>query len=243
MSFLRTAKEITRDLIAKAGLSRLHISIRKLRGQNVDHLFFESLSERFSAVYENRVWLNGRTNGALSGLGSELENTESVRHGLAELLKSLDTRSLLDVGCGDFTWMKEVQFPFRYVGIDIVHEVVERNNALYRSERRSFQVMDATRDPLPTADTILCREVLFHLSFADIWRLVENVRNSGSSFLIATNDNNLKYNADILSGDFRMLNLHKAPFFFPSPAQSIPDDGVLPDRTLLAWKVADLPEF
>jgi hypothetical protein len=103
--------------------------------------------------------------------------------------------------------------------------------------------MDATRDPLPQADTILCREVLFHLSFADIWRLVENVRRSRSSLLIATNDNSLKYNADILTGDFRMLNLHKAPFFFPSPAQSIRDDSVLPDRTLSVWKVADLPEF
>ncbi len=138
--------------------------------------------------------------------------------------------------------MKEVPFPFRYAGIDIVHDVVERNNALYRSEQRSFRLMDATRDPLPQADTILCREVLFHLSFADIWRLVENVRNSGSSFLIATNDNDLRYNADILSGDFRMLNLRKAPFHFPSPAQLIPDNGILPDRTLSAWKVADLPQ-
>jgi SAM-dependent methyltransferase len=242
MSAIRTAKEMIRDLIAKAGLSRLHLSIRKLSGQNVDHLSRTSLSERFSAIYKNRVWLNGRTAGSLSGLGSDLESTESVRQGLAELLKSLDTRVLLDVGCGDFTWMKEVPFPLKYVGIDIVPDVIEADNALYRSEQRSFQVMDATLDPLPQADTILCREVLFHLSFQDIKRFVKNIRKYGSSFLIATNDNDLKYNADILSGDFRMLNLRRSPFFFPSPAQSIPDDGVLPHRTLSAWKVADLPD-
>jgi SAM-dependent methyltransferase len=243
MSLIRTAKEVTRDLIAKAGFGRLDISIRKFRGQNVDHLFLASLSERFSAVYENRVWLFGRSEGSRSGLGSELQKTQRVRKRLEELLKTLDTRSLLDVGCGDFTWMKEIQFPFEYIGIDIVAELVAANNVAYRTERRFFQVLDATRDPLPEADTILCREVMFHLSFQDIRRLIKNIRHSGSAFLVATNDNDLKYNADILSGDFRMLNLLKSPFFFPSAAELIPDDGVLADRTLSVWKVTDLPEY
>jgi SAM-dependent methyltransferase len=226
VSFQRTVKEVVRDLIAKVGLSGLHVSIRKLTGQNVDHLFFPSLSGRFSAVYENRVWLNGRPSGSLSGCESELENTETVQQHIAKLLKSLKTRSLLDIGCGDFTWMKEVAFPYRYIGVDVVHDVIETNDTLYRSEQRSIQVMDATPDPIPQADTILCREVLFHLSFRDIWCLVENIRRSGSSFLIATNDPDIKYNADILSGDFRLLNLTKPPFRFPRPELCIPDDEV-----------------
>jgi SAM-dependent methyltransferase len=242
VSFQRTVKEVIRDLIAKAGLSGLHVSIRKLAGQNVDHLFFPSLSRRFSAVYENRVWLNGRSTGSLSGFGSELENTETLRQHLGGLLKSLKTQSLLDIGCGDFTWMKEVAFPCRYTGVDIVHDVIASNDTLYRSEQRSFQVMDATRDPLPQADTILCREMLFHLSFRDIWCLVENIRKSGSSFLIATNDHDIKYNADILSGDFRLLNLAKPPFRFPRPELSIPDDQVSRGRVLAVWSVSELPQ-
>lgn len=242
MSVTRTAKEMTRDLIAKAGLARLHVSIRKLSGQNVDHLFPPSLSERFAAIYKNRVWLTGRAAGSLSGLGSDFANTQNVRHGLSQLLESLHTRSLLDIGCGDFTWMKEVRLLCEYIGLDIVEEVVRANNACYRSEERSFQVLDATADPLPRADTVLCREVLFHLSFRDIWRVFKNVRKSSASFLIATNDNDLKYNADILSGDFRMLNLHKSPFYLPSPQQSIPDAAVVEGRTLAAWRIADLPD-
>lgn len=242
MGVIRTAKEMTRGLIAKAGLGRLHVSIRKLRGQNVDHLFLTSLAERFSAVYENRVWLNGRPTGSLSGFGSELENTETVRQHLVELLESLKTRTLLDIGCGDFTWMKEVPLPYRYIGVDIVPGVIETNNALYRAEQRCFQIVDATRDPLPQADTALCREVLFHLSFKDIWCLVANIRRSGSLFLIATSDGDIKYNADILSGDFRMLNLRKAPFCFAEPTLSIPDNSVSPHRTLSAWRIVDLPE-
>lgn len=239
---MRIAKEVSRDLIAKAGLGRLHLSVRKLRGQNVDHLYRQTLAERFSAIYENKVWLNGRSSGSLSGLGSDLASTNDVRGRLSDLLASLDTRSLLDVGCGDFTWMKEVSFPFTYLGTDIVPEVIAANNAHYASDRRSFQVLDATSDPLPSAGAILCREVLFHLSFSDIGRLLRNVRRSYATFFIATNDNSLEYNADIRSGDFRLLNLHRTPFHLPAPHQSIPDTGVAEFRTLSVWRLSDLPD-
>jgi len=241
MSMSRVGKEIIRHWIAKTGLSRLHLRIRKARGQNVDHLFADSLAERFSLIYENRVWLNGRQSGSRSGLGSELENTAPIRIGIPELLKSIGSQTVLDVGCGDFHWMKEVQIPCSYVGVDIVQQVVEANIARYGSQNRTFHTLDATCDPLPRADTVLCREVLFHLSFSDVWRLVDNIRKSGASALVATNDNGLTLNADILSGDFRMLNLQKPPFSFPLPILSIPDSCVTPGRVLAVWMVSSLP--
>jgi SAM-dependent methyltransferase len=241
MSAERTAKEFIRDLITRSGLAKLHVLIRKARKQNVDHLLCNSLAERFSAVYRNGVWLRGRPSGSLSGLGSELENTESIRRRMPEFLETIATQTLLDLGCGDFNWMKEVQLPCRYIGADIVRDVIEANASLYGSARRSFQVLDATSDPLPPADTVLCREVMFHLSFRDIWRLIQNVRASGASFLIATNDEALKLNADIISGDFRSLNLRKAPFHFRTPLLSIPDGSIDPDRVLAVWGASELP--
>jgi SAM-dependent methyltransferase len=242
MSAERTIKQLVRHLMIRSGLARLHILIRKARKQNVDHLSCASMAERFSAVYRNGVWLDGRPSGSLSGLGSELENTESIRRRIPDFLKSIGSRTLLDVGCGDFNWMKEVQLPCQYIGVDIVRDVIEANASLYGSARRSFQVLDATSGPLPPADTVLCREVLFHLSFRDIWRLIQNVRSSGASFLIATNDDALKLNADIISGDFRLLNLRKAPFYFRTPLLSIPDGGVDPDRVLAVWNVSALSQ-
>jgi Methyltransferase domain len=241
MSWRRTAKELIRDGIAKFGLARLHAQVRRASGQNVDHLFHSSLSERFSAIYANRVWLNSRSEGALSGLGSELTNTEPFRHRLPDILRTLGTSVLLDVGCGDFTWMNSVELPCRYIGTDIVDEVIQKNIALYSTPSRSFTVMDATQERLPGADTVLCREVLFHLSFRDIWRLLGNVHKSDARYLITTNDAALMYNADILSGDFRMLNLLRPPFLFPAPIASMPDDAVATGRALSVWKCADLP--
>ena len=240
MSLERDVKELIRDSITKLGLSRAHLRIRRATGQNVDHLFRPTLAERFSAIYQNRVWLNDRPSGSLSGLGSELVNTDRIRRALQPLLTELNTQTLLDVGCGDFLWMKEINLDCQYIGIDIVEDVITANDRVYASETRIFQKLDATIDALPKADTVLCREVIFHLCFADIWRLLANIKRSQAVFLIATNDPSLRYNADIVSGDFRLLNLHRAPFYLPPPNTSIPDDRVSPGRTLSVWKTSEL---
>ena len=241
MSMLRTAKELVRHSITELGLAGLHARIRKAMGQNVDHLFASSLVDRFSQIYTNRVWLNNRGSGSLSGLGSEQEFTETIRKQLPQLLESIGSKVLLDVGCGDFNWMKNIQLPCTYVGVDIVREVIDANIAKYSAETRTFRTLDATSEPLPPGpDTVLCREVLFHLCFSDIWRLIENVQRSGAAFLVATNDSDLTMNANILSGDFRSLNLRKAPFFFPSPISSISDSAISPGRILAVWRVAEI---
>jgi hypothetical protein len=241
MALRRTLKEFIRHMIFRCRLAGAHRYLRKLRGENVGHLFLNSVPERFAAVYRNRVWLNGRAGGALSGTGSELESTVALRNELPKLLQSLQTQVLLDIGCGDFGWMKEVVLPCRYIGIDVVEDVIKRNQATWSSNRTSFLLMDAT-DPLPPADTVLSREILFHLSFGDIWRVLDNVRRAGSVFLIATDDVETRYNADIFSGDFRMLNLRRSPFRFPAPIGSVSDSAVVPGRTLSVWRVADLPQ-
>ncbi len=160
---------------------------------------------------------------------------------MPELLHRLNTKVLLDVGCGDFNWMREIEVGCQYIGVDVAQSIIDLNVRNHSAKNRSFCVLDATKDSLPRADTVLCREVLFHLSFQDIWSLIRNIRSSGVSNLIATNDVSTSFNADILSGDFRLLNLHKPPFRFPQPALSIPDDEVLPGRILASWTVSTLP--
>jgi SAM-dependent methyltransferase len=200
MSIQQTVKELVRHIITKSGLNGLHLLARKAAGQDVRHVLPGSLSERFSQIYEHRAWLNDRPSGSLSGLGSELENTRLIRRELPKVLLSLGCQRMLDLGCGDFTWIKDIRLPCIYIGVDIVPDLIDANRAVHSSAARTFELLDATCDPLPAADTILCREVLFHRPLADVWRVVENVRASGASFSIATNDNALLLNADILSG-------------------------------------------
>ena len=64
--------------------------------------------------------------------------------------------------------MKEVDLPCNYIGLDIVKEVIEENRQQYADEGIKFDHHNAVEDKLPeTSDIVLCREVLFHLSFED----------------------------------------------------------------------------
>lgn len=243
MSLQRDAREFVRNSIAGLGLSRAHLRIRRATNRKVDHLFRATLAERFSAIYQYGLWLNGRPSGSLSGLGSELASTNGIRTALPALLRELDTRNLLDLGCGDFLWMNETKLDCQYTGVDVVEGVIAANNRAYASKTRIFRRLDATIDVLPRADTVLCRDVLFHLCFADVRKVLANVKRSGAAFLIATSDTSLRYNADIVSGDFRRLNLRRPPFCLPSPKMSIPDDRVSAGRLLSVWETCELPEL
>src|ERR1017187_7115540 len=108
MQIKRSAKEVVRHLILKSGLNGAYLAFQTAKGRNVEHLRSQTLRERFSAIYRNRVWLEGRADGSLSGLGSEFENTRSIRLHLPGLLTRLNTKTVLDVGCGDFTWMQNL---------------------------------------------------------------------------------------------------------------------------------------
>ena len=114
------------------------------------------MKEIFSEIYRANSWGSSES---VSGPGSTIERTASFRSELEELLRNLNVTKLLDAACGDFNWMKELQFDFeQYFGVDIVDEIVARNRALHNRKDRSFLKLDITRDDLPQADVILCRD-------------------------------------------------------------------------------------
>ena len=170
------------------------------------------------------------------------DNRQSMILSLVELPKlvaNLKCQRFLDVGCGDWNWMRNVDLPCEYIGIDIVPEIIAANR---RGERAgiSFDVVDSIVGPLPEADIALCREILFHLSFRDARATLANVRKA-ASWLIATTDTSIWFNSDIPTGDFRKINLQRHPYRFPKPQQIIIDDAVSKGRVLGLWKTADLP--
>ena len=199
------------------------------------------VSWRFSRIYRNRWW-GGRDAESASGRGSSLEATDMVRRGLPGLLKQLECKKMLDLGCGDFNWMRHVDLNIDYLGADLVPDVIRENQARYSSDRVKFLVLDGIRDPIPDGvDVILCREVLFHLSFRHALALLKNVYRSNANFLIATQIDSGQRNVDTLTGGFRPLDLTREPFSFPEPLERISDDAISKNRSLAVWRVGDLP--
>lgn len=162
-------------------------------------------------------------------------------------MRKLNTRTLLDAPCGDFNWIAEAADSVeRYVGMDVVPDLIEHNLRRYLTDRRSFALADITRDDLPAVDVILCRDCLVHFSAQDVWTTLANFRRSGSRYLLTTTFIERDTNGSIRTGSWQPLNLQAAPFHFPIPLDLVDErcthtGGIYRDKRLALWELASLP--
>jgi SAM-dependent methyltransferase len=198
---------------------------------------------RFQHMYRHGKW--GSRERSSSGTGSNLEQTWAVRERLPALLRELGVRTLLDIPCGDFYWMTEVDLGgVEYLGADIVPEVIAANRERYGGALgRRFVTLDITRDPLPRADLILCRDCLVHLANREARHALENIKRSGSTYLLATTFTSRPENPDVVTGFWRPLNLELPPFALPKPLLTINENCPeidFPDKSLGLWRIESL---
>jgi hypothetical protein len=184
---------------------------------------------------------------SLSGPGSSLNQTKELRERLPLVLQALGVRSLLDAPCGDLNWMQHVRLPVqRYIGVDILRDVIAENEWRYTSMQRSFMRADLTSQPLPRVDAILCRDLLTHLSFAEIFAVLANFKRSGAAYLLTTTFTEDRPNRESSGGEWRTINLTAPPFNFPRAKTIINENcteggGSFADKSLGVWNVSELP--
>jgi hypothetical protein len=201
------------------------------------------MTEVFRAIHERNLW---GASESVSGLGSETAATAQLRAALPELLRDLGASVLLDLPCGDFSWLSLAPLPVeRYIGADIVEEIVKNNRERYG---REFLHLDLCFSPLPRADVVLCRDCLVHLSFAQIREAVSNLRRSGSTWLLTTTFYECEENLDIATGDWRMLNFELPPFCWQPPERLLVEGcteagGGYGDKSLGLWRISELPQW
>ncbi len=200
------------------------------------------LAERFRQIH---LW--GAAS-SVSGLGSESGATAQLRQELPGFLRRLGIASILDAPCGDGDWISDLTPALAYTGVDIVPDLVISLRERAERERtdRVYMLADITRDPLPRADAVLCRDCLVHLSFSNIRSTVSNFRCSGSQWLVTTTFPDLSANFDCEDGDWRALNFELSPFCWGSPVSLLVEGcteghGGWADKSLAAWRIADLP--
>lgn len=180
-----------------------------------------------------------------SGVGSDLEATRVVSAALPCIIESLSIQSMLDIPCGDFVWMQHVDIgAATYIGADIIRELILSLEKLNRTNTRRFMVLDIVDDDLPQANLIMCRDCLVHLSYRLIRKAVRNIRRSQSTYLLTTTFTEHS-NSDIVTGNWRPLNLCRPPFNFPAPIQLINEGHPPPygDKSLGLWQISGLPEL
>jgi hypothetical protein len=206
----------------------------------------DSMRSRFRRVYKEGLFSGGESQ---SGQGSGLIQTERIREEIPRMLERLGADSLVDAPCGDFFWMKEVCLPVqRYVGIDVVPELIRANRLQFGSVHRSFLEMNIIEEVVPCADIILCRDCFVHLTFEQCFRIIDNFKRSGSTYLLTTTFTDRTVNRDLDDGFWRTLNLEVPPFDFPHPESVIVEgctecDGAYTDKSLGLWRLKHLPNL
>jgi SAM-dependent methyltransferase len=198
----------------------------------------------FRYAHEHNLWHGPETR---SGPGSSLNQTAVIAQALPQLCQRYEIRTLLDVPCGTFHWMACVDLGnTQYIGGDLLPEVVAEAKRQYGTDHRLFIELDLTRSPLPDADLLLCRDCFVHLSYADIARAIDNIRRSTLTYMLTTTFPAETQYHDIVTGDWRPVNLEASPFSFPPPLEMVREecteqDGAFADKSLGLWRVRDLP--
>jgi hypothetical protein len=148
--------------------------------------------EFFREVYRHNTWKGEHSR---SGPGSEGAFAAKKAEILRQWIGSHRVRSLLDIGCGDFYWMREI-VPLLdvYVGVDIVPELIAENSRFYGADKVTFLELDLTvpgaaaRLPRNNWDLITCVDVFGHLVNDEVSRLLGFLTQSaGARYLLVTN--------------------------------------------------------
>jgi ubiquinone/menaquinone biosynthesis C-methylase UbiE len=216
---------------------------RKLKPANNSLASSNAIPAVFESIYLQNSW---GSEASRSGSGSDLTQTAIVRIELPKLIAKLGVRSILDLPCGDFNWMCEVALDIDYIGVDIVHQLINANIEQYQTDSRRFMVLNALEDDLPCVDLIFCRDMLVHLSTDDIKKALGNMKRSGSKWILTTTFAGRSSNHDINTGQWRPINLQIAPFNLPNPEIIINEnctesDGQWADKSLGLWRLETIP--
>jgi hypothetical protein len=197
----------------------------------------------FDQIMRENRWNDAES---VSGEGSNMQQTELIRRELPLLLRRLGVKSMTDAPCGDFNWMRAVDLNgVQYTGVDVVSALTQRCQERYGGPDRHFVTCNIIEKPVPTSDLIFSRDCLVHLSYEHVFAALRNFKQSGATWLLTTTFP-LHGNWDIVTGDWRPINLQEAPFLFPPPLEIINEgvdeyEGEYNDKSLGLWRIDSLP--
>lgn len=239
----RALRSFAKPLL-RGALRRLPASIkRRLRATLASQSDAAGSRLDFSAIYRDNGFVGTES---LSGAGSTRFQTRVIRQKLPEIFRELGVKNVVDIPCGDFHWMRDVDLAdIHYTGADVVDEMVRKNQQLFGGPLRAFECVNLITGPLPAADLVFCRDCLVHLPFEDALAAIETIRQSKCQWLLTTTFTRETPNTDLDAAGWRALNLTLPPFNLPKPTLLISEKcteagGLAGDKSLGLWRVADL---
>ena len=186
----------------------------------------------FTSIYKSNHWVqNGnslpRKFVSVSGHGSNIgtDQYKQLINNFTNLIEKYQINSILDMPCGDFLWIKEVvkNKNIKYLGIDIVEELIKNNNLKFKDEKINFQSFDIINfNTNKEFDLVVIRDLFLHIKNSDITKIINNLKSMNIKY-IALNSYDNEENIDVTIGHHRKINLLINPFNLKEPIYSFKD--------------------
>lgn len=143
-----------------------------------------------------RIWNKNYQNG---------DNLRSSITYLPELLKLIEAESVFEIGCGQsHVW----DIPnIKYIGADLCGDLVDDNKRNHPEV--AFIRFDALKQDVPLADVIIAKDLFECLPNDEIRYILQQIYQSGSKWLIAGTDPNIKGKPNTEEGIYRPVNLQE----------------------------------
>lgn len=168
----------------------------------------------FSDIYEKQIWNGGNPSIPLSGPGSSIQNTSEFSRILNEFIYKNSCKSILDLGCGDLTWIPKSPFfnddSIKYTGVDVVKSLIKSHTIKYPTKHFLNKDITLYKD-MEFASMIIIRDVIFHLKNDEILSIFNNIK-SKFEYIAITSCKNQINSDDFNIYRFSEKNIHKEPF-------------------------------
>lgn len=191
-----------------------------------------NLEERFSKIIASNAWGSQETP---CGPGSTLKACASIIERLPLWIRALKIKSIVDLGCGDFHWIKEVDLSgIEYDGYDVVPLMVVAARK-HSTKNIRFHHADILGLAIPKADLVLCKDVFIHLPNEDVLSVLAAIASSGSRLLASTTAPGWPnvFRGGMQAAEFSPLDLEQPPFSLGQPI----------DRIEVPYKEGNPPKF
>ena len=191
-------------------------------------------------IYQQKLWGGNTATDFYSGEGSHNINiTKPYIDAVSTFLKLHNSNlTVCDLGCGDFNIGKYLyQYTKHYIGIDIVEHLITRNKTLFKDDNLEFRCLDISKDQIPKADCIILRQVLQHLSNAEIQDILKQL--TAYKYIILTEHlptGNFTPNKDKIASQGIRLKQHSGidvkatPFNLTYKSETVINECVLKDN-------------
>jgi len=135
-----------------------------------------TVKEVFTRIYKRNIW-GGKPRQFNSGNGSTEYHAFLYANAVKTFIKERIITNVVDLGCGDFRVGNKLQMDrLKYIGVDIVDDLIKRNHEKYGTADIEFQCLDIISDELPNAELCLIRQVLQHLSNSQIISILHKIK-------------------------------------------------------------------